>query len=151
MPTITTRDGTRLWYRDWGTGSPVVFAASWALSGDMWAYQTIPLVQAAVRCITYDRRGHGRSDDPGRGYDFDTLADDLAALLTQLDLRDVTLIGHSMGCGEIARYLARHGATRIARVAMLSPITPCLLQTADNPCGVPPAYCAATEAMLVDD
>ena len=93
MPTFETGDGTRLFYRDWGIGTPVVFVSSWALSGEMWAYQVAPLSQDGLRCITYDRRGHGRSDDPGRGYDFDTLADDLAALLTQLDLHDATLVG----------------------------------------------------------
>lgn len=151
MPMIETADGVRLFVRDWGAGEPVVFVSSWALSGEMWAYQALPLAQAGLRCISYDRRGHGRSDDPGRGYEFDTLADDLAALLDARDLRAVTLVGHSMGCGEIARYLARHGAGRVARVALLSPITPFLLQTADNPQGAPEAYFALHLARLADD
>lgn len=151
MPMIDTADGSRLFVRDWGTGEPVVFVSSWALGGDMWAYQVTPLAQAGLRCITYDRRGHGRSDDPGHGYEFDTLADDLAALLTQRELHDVTLVGHSMGCAEIARYLARHGTARVARVALLSPITPFLLQTPDNPAGVPEAIFAVHQARLATD
>jgi non-heme chloroperoxidase len=140
MPFFETGDRTRLYYRDWGTGAPVVFVSSWAFGGAMWEYQTVPLSDRNLRCITYDRRGHGRSDDPGRGYEFATLADDLAALLAQLDLRAVTLVGHSTGCAEIARYLARHGSSRIARVALISPTTPFLLRTEDNPEGVPKSY-----------
>jgi pimeloyl-ACP methyl ester carboxylesterase len=96
----------------------------------------VPLVQVGYRCVAFDRRGHGRSSDPGRGYDFDTLADDLAAVIEMLDLRNVTLVGHSMGCGEIVRYLTRHGSGRVARVALLAPTTPFLLQTPDNPNGI---------------
>lgn len=151
MPTIETRDGTRLFYRDWGSGRPVVFVSSWALSGEMWAYQVSSLSQQGLRCITYDRRGHGRSDDPGRGYDFDTLADDLAALLTRLDLREVTLVGHSMGCAEIARYLARYGDKQIARAALVSPITPFLRQTVDNPMGAPSSFWETHLALLSAD
>jgi non-heme chloroperoxidase len=124
MPYIQTKDHSQIYYRDWGTGKPVVFISSYAFSGEMWEYQMGPLSERGVRTIAPDRRGHGRSDDPGRGYDFDTLADDLAELLCQLDLSDVTLVGHSMGCCEIARYMGRHGANRIARVVLISPATP---------------------------
>jgi pimeloyl-ACP methyl ester carboxylesterase len=129
----------------------VVFVSSWALSGAMWEYQMVPLSEQGLRCIAYDRRGHGRSDDPGRGYDFDTLADDLAALIAHLDLRAVTLVGHSMGCGEIVRYLSRHGQNRVARVALISAITPFLLRTADNPEGAPQAALDAHIAALQND
>jgi len=133
---IERTDGTALFYRDWGAGKPIVFVASAGLNSAMWAYQMVPLVQAGYRCVAFDRRGHGRSSDPGRGYDFDTLADDLAAVIDTLDLRNVTLVGHSMGCGEIVRYLTRHGSGRVARVALLAPTTPFLLKTADNPNGI---------------
>jgi pimeloyl-ACP methyl ester carboxylesterase len=151
MPFIQTDDRTQLFYRDWGAGQPIVFASSWAFSGEMWEYQTLPLSERDLRCITYDRRGHGRSDDPGRGYDFDTLADDLAALIEQLDLRDVTLVGHSTGCAEIARYLSRHGVSRIARVALISPTTPFVLRTADNPEGAPKSYLDQHIEMIMRD
>jgi|GEM_PF-33541 len=135
--TVTTRDGEQLFYRDAGTGAPVVLVHSWALSSQMWQYQTRALADAGLRCITYDRRGHGRSSPATTGYDYDTLADDLGAVLDHLDLHGVTLVGHSMGCGEIVRYLARHGSRRIARVALLAPLTPIVLRTDDNPDGVP--------------
>lgn len=137
MPFFETPDQTSLYYRDWGTGTPVVFLSGVFFSGAMWEYQMVPLSEREVRCIALDRRGHGRSDDPGRGYDFDTLADDLAQLLTHLDLRDVTLVGYSMGGGEVARYLSRHGTDRIAHAVLISTITPFLLQTEDNPEGTP--------------
>jgi len=132
MPFIETNDHTSLYYRDWGTGIPVVFVSAWALSSPMWEYQMLHLSNQGLRCIAYDRRGHG--------YEFDTLADDLATLLSQLDLREVTLVGHSMGCAEIARYLSRHGTSRVVRVALISPITPFLMKTADNPEGAPKVY-----------
>ncbi|NMO16281.1 alpha/beta hydrolase [Pyxidicoccus fallax] len=136
-PYIRTRDGVELFCRDWGTGKPVVFLSGWALASDMWGYQMVPLSERGLRCIAYDRRGHGQSSDPGRGYDYDTLADDLAAVLDTLDLRDVTLVGHSMSAGEMVRYLTRHGDRRIARVLFLAPAnTPFLLKTPDNPDGI---------------
>ncbi|HEX6553668.1 MAG TPA: alpha/beta hydrolase [Ktedonobacteraceae bacterium] len=137
MPYFETSDHTSLYYRDWGTGTPVVFLSSWGYSGPMWEYQMVPLSERGLRCIAYDRRGHGRSDDPGRGYDFDTLADDLATFLEQLDLHEVTLISHSVAGGEIVRYLSRHGTSRIARIVLISATLPFMLQTADNPEGVP--------------
>jgi non-heme chloroperoxidase len=133
---IVTSDGTSLFHKDWGSGRPVVFVSSWGLNADMWAYQMLALSGPEVRCIAFDRRGHGRSSDPGRGYDYDTLADDLATVIEQLELNEITLIGHSMGAGEIVRYLSRHGPSRVARVVLLAPSTPFLLKTADNPDGV---------------
>src|SRR5262245_60700949 len=151
MPFFETHDSTRLHYTDWGTGKSVVFVSSWALGGEMWEYQTTPLSHQGLRCITLDRRGHGRSDDPGRGYDFDTLAGDIAALLEHLDLRDVTLAGHSMGCAEIARFLSRHGTERVARVALVSPITPFILKTPDNPEGTSGVVRDAMAARITRD
>ena len=121
---VETRDGASLFYNDWGDGKPVVFTHAWGLNADIWEYQLTELVDQGLRCIAYDRRGHGRSTDPGRGYDYDTLADDLAALIDQLDLRDVTLVGFSMGNGEAVRYLSRHGSGRIARLLMVSTVAP---------------------------
>ncbi|QBD75854.1 alpha/beta hydrolase [Ktedonosporobacter rubrisoli] len=137
MPFVETKDHTSLYYRDWGTGQPVVFLNSLALSGNMWEYQMMPLTNRGLRCVAYDRRGHGRSDDPGRGYDFDTLVDDLAQLINQLDLHEITLVGQSMGCAEIARYLSRHGTSRIARAVLIGTCTPFMLKTEDNPQGAP--------------
>lgn len=148
---IDRADGTALFYRDWGTGRPLVFVASAALSSAMWAYQMVPLTRAGFRCVAFDRRGHGRSSDPGRGYDFDTLADDLAAVMDALDLRNATLIGHSTGCGEIVRYLTRHGSGRVRRIALLAPTTPFLLKTADNPNGIDRAACEAVRAAWLRD
>jgi len=108
MALIETRDGTKLFYRDWGQGDVVVFVASQAVPGDIWNYNVPPLVESGLRCVTFDRRGHGRSDEPGHGYDIDTLADDLRAVLVGLDLRDITLIGHSLGGAEVIRYLGKH-------------------------------------------
>jgi non-heme chloroperoxidase len=133
---IETADGTQLFYRDWGSGKPVVFLHSWGVNSEMWSYQTADLLEHGVRCVVYDRRGHGRSSDPGRGYDADTLADDLAAVMDSLDLREATLVGHSMGGGEIVRYLSRHGCDRVARVVLLAATTPFLMKTPDNPHGV---------------
>jgi pimeloyl-ACP methyl ester carboxylesterase len=139
MPYLTTSDGTALFVRDWGSGDPVVFVHGWGLCSDMWEYQMPDLVDRGLRCIAYDRRGCGRSDQPGDGYDFDTLADDLAAVIDDRDLRDVTLVSHSMGSGEVARYLTRHGAERVARVALISPTLPYLKRDETNPDGVDPA------------
>ena len=137
---IERADGTALFFRDWGAGKPIVFVASAGLNSAMWAYQMVPMMQAGYRCVAFDRRGHGRSSDPGRGYDFDTLADDLATVIEMLELRELTLVGHSMGCGEIVRYLTRHGSGRVARIALLAPTTPFLLKTADNPNGIDRAF-----------
>ena len=109
---VETDDGASLFHVDWGTGKPVVFTHAWGLNADIWEYQLVELADQGLRCVAYDRRGHGRSSDPGRGYDYDRLADDLAAVINQLDLTDVTLVGHSMGNGEAVRYLQRHGSAR---------------------------------------
>jgi non-heme chloroperoxidase len=136
MPYIQTRDHTRLFYADGGTGKPIVFVASAWLDSRMWEFQIPYLVDHGFRCIAYDRRGHGRSDSPWEGYDYDTLADDLATLLEHLDLRDLTLVSHSAGAGEIVRYLARHGDARVARIAIVSGTTPGMMKRADNLDGI---------------
>jgi pimeloyl-ACP methyl ester carboxylesterase len=140
---VVTRDGVGLFCRDWGAGPPVVFLASWSLPSDSWAYQMATLAEAGLRCVAYDRRGHGRSADPGRGYEFDTLADDLADVLDVLNLAGVTLVTFSAGAGEAVRYLTRHGRRRVARLALVGPTTPLLARTADNPDGIDPAVLEA--------
>jgi non-heme chloroperoxidase len=135
---IETADGVKLAYSDWGAGKPVVFIHAWALPSPMWDYQIGPLSEQGLRCITYDRRGHGRSGKPSTGYDCDTLADDLAALLTRLDLRNVTLVSHSFGSAEVVRYMTRHGADRIGKIVLIAPAAlPFVMKTADNPNGIP--------------
>ncbi|MBV8987920.1 MAG: alpha/beta hydrolase [Solirubrobacterales bacterium] len=136
MGFVQTNDDVSLLYRDWGEGEPVVFCAAWALSSVAWQYQMISVLDSRRRAVAYDRRGHGRSDDPGSGYDHDTLADDLASLVDHLDLHDVTLVAHSMGSGDAVRYLTRHGSDRVARLVLLAPTTPFLLKTPDNHNGV---------------
>lgn len=151
---LKTRDGTELYYEDWaagGGGRPILFTAPWALNSAWWEYQIAGVAAKGLRCVAYDRRGHGRSDQPGRGYDFDTLADDLAALIDRLELRDVVLVGQSMGCAEIVRYLTRHGSDRIARVVLIATITPFVLKTADNPDGVDRRVLVDGRAMLSMD
>ena len=133
---IEAADGTNLFFRDWGTGRPLVFVAPWALNSAWWEYQMADLAGRGVRCVGYDRRGHGRSAEPSHGYEFDTLSDDLATVVEQLDLHDVTLVGQSMGCGEVVRYLSRHGSDRVSRVVLVATITPFLLKTDDNPDGI---------------
>jgi len=148
---IESRDGVGLFYRDWGTGSPLVFLAPWGMDSDWWEYQMAYLVGQGLRCIAYDRRGHGRSVEPSGGYEFDTLADDLNEVIERLDLHAVTLVGHSMGCMEVVRYLSRHGAGRIARIAMVAPNTPLIVKTADNPDGVDRRVLDGTLARLSKD
>jgi non-heme chloroperoxidase len=137
MPFVTTRDGVEIFYKDWGRGRPVVFIHGWPLSGDAWQDQLKAVADAGFRGIAHDRRGHGRSTPVFDGYDFDTFADDLNDLLTSLDLRDVTLVAHSMGGGELARYIGRHGTGRVRSAVLLSAIPPLMLQGPDNPEGVP--------------
>lgn len=141
-------DGVELFYRDWGAGRPVVFVASWSLPSDSWGYQMLALVEAGYRTIAFDRRGHGRSSDPGHGYDFDTLADDIAAVLDSLDLREAVLVGHSMGCNEIVRYLTRHGSARVAGAVLLGTMTPFVLKTRDNPDGIDASFFEAFREQL---
>ena len=136
MPFIETADHTSLFYNDWGSGQPVVLVHGWPLDSDMWEYQSTFLASHGMRVVAYDRRGFGRSGQPWDGYDYDTLASDLAAVMDQLDLRGVTLAGFSMGGGEVARYLSRFGTGRVSRAALISAVTPFLLKTQDNPDGV---------------
>ncbi len=148
-----TRDGTRLFVREWGPaeGPPVVLAHAWALSSAMWERQVLALGEAGFRVVAFDRRGHGRSDVPASGYDLDTLADDVAQVLEERDMASVMLVGHSMGGAEVLRYAARHGTDRIGRVALVAPMTPFLTATADNPLGLPAEIVRATEAHWLAD
>jgi non-heme chloroperoxidase len=137
MSTITTKDGTTIYYKDWGEGPAVAFSHGWPLNADAWDGQMLFLVQNGFRTIAHDRRGHGRSSQPSTGNDMDGYADDLAALLEFLDLRQVTLVGHSTGGGEVARYIGRHGTARIANAVLIAAVPPLLLKTAANPEGLP--------------
>jgi non-heme chloroperoxidase len=137
MPKITTKDGTQIYYKDWGQGQPIVFSHGWPLSADAWEDQMIFLAGRAYRCIAHDRRGHGRSDQPWDGNDMDTYADDVAELVTALDLRDAIHIGHSTGGGEVARYIGRHGTERVAKAVLIGEVTPLMLKTKSNPGGLP--------------
>jgi non-heme chloroperoxidase len=148
MPYLETADGTRLFITEWGSGAPVVFTHAWGLRSDEWDYQVPALAEAGLHCVLYDRRGHGRSDRPATGYDFDTLADDLAAVIEHLDLRDVTLVGHSLGTRELVRYLTRHGDGRVARMVLVAPTTPALRRSDDNPDGWDPALVDANYAAV---
>ncbi|MEV3858750.1 alpha/beta hydrolase [Streptomyces sp. NPDC050095] len=147
MPHFEGSDGTRLFYTDWGRGKPVVFVTGAWLNSASWELQMLPLSEQGLRCVAYDKRGHGRSDWVGHGYDYDTLADDLAALLDELDLRDVTLVAHSMGGGEAIRYLSRHGDDRVSGLVLIGTTAPLLRQAPDHPEGVPQA---AFDAVLAE-
>jgi non-heme chloroperoxidase len=137
MNMITTKDGTKIYFKDWGTGRPVVFSHGWPLSADAWDAQMIFLGQHGYRVIAHDRRGHGRSDQPWNGNDMDTYADDLATLIEALDLKEATLVGHSTGGGEVARYVGRHGSKRIATAVLIGAVPPIMLKTETNPGGLP--------------
>jgi non-heme chloroperoxidase len=136
-PTITTSDGTLIYYKDWGSGQPIVFSHGWPLNADAWDEQLLFFASNGFRAIAYDRRGHGRSSQPSNGNDMDTYADDIAQLIEALDLHDVVLVGHSSGGGDVTRYVGRHGTGRVARVVLVSAIPPGLLKTEANPEGVP--------------
>jgi non-heme chloroperoxidase len=137
MAMLTMRDGTQIYFKDWGSGSPVVFSHGWPLNADSWESQMLYLAARGFRCIAHDRRGHGRSSQPWHGNDMDTYADDLAELMGKLDLRDVVLIGFSTGGGEVARYIGRHGTGRVAKAGLISAVPPLMLRTEENPGGLP--------------
>jgi non-heme chloroperoxidase len=136
VPYFNTHGGTSIYYRRWGSGTPIVFLHAWALNSEVWQSPMIQLSEQGFSCIAMDRRAHGRSDDPGGGFDYDSLADDLDALLQHLDLSGVALVGHSMGAAEAVRYISRHGSYRVRRLILLAPALPFLLKTVDNPDGM---------------
>jgi non-heme chloroperoxidase len=149
--TITVSDGTRIYYKDWGSGQPVVFSHGWPLSADAWEDQMVFLGLHGYRCIAHDRRGHGRSSQPWNGNEMDTYADDLAALTKALDLHDAIHVGHSTGGGEVARYIGRHGTARVAKAVLIGAVPPLMLKTAANPAGTPiDAFDAMRAAVLGD-
>jgi len=137
MSTMIMKDGTQIYYKDWGTGQPVVFSHGWPLTADSWESQMMFLASQGYRCISHDRRGHGRSSQPWTGNDMDTYADDLSQLIETLDLKEAILIGFSAGGGEVSRYIGRYGTKRLAKVALISAVPPLMLKTADNPDGLP--------------
>ena len=151
MSTIKTKDGTEIYYKDWGTGRPVVFSHGWPLNADVWDEQMFFFALRGFRAIAYDRRGHGRSSQPWGGNDYDTFADDLAALFDALDLKGATIVGHSAGGGDVARYIGRHGMGRVSKAALVSAIPPIMVKTAGNPGGVPiEAFDGIRAALLAD-
>jgi non-heme chloroperoxidase len=135
--TITTKDGTQIYYKDWGQGQPVIFSHGWPLTADAWDDQMVFLASHGYRSIAHDRRGHGRSSQPWSGNDMDTFADDLATLVETLDVKHAIHVGHSMGGGEVARYIGRHGTKRVAKAVLIAAVPPLMLRTAANPGGLP--------------
>ncbi|WP_416762082.1 alpha/beta fold hydrolase [Roseateles sp. So40a] len=137
MSTITTKDGTQIYYKDWGSGPVVSFSHGWPLTADAWEAQMFFLASNGFRCIAHDRRGHGRSSQPWNGNEMDTYADDLNELFTQLDLKGVTMVGHSTGGGEVARYIGRHGTKRVSRAVLMGAVPPIMVKSPNNPGGLP--------------
>jgi non-heme chloroperoxidase len=148
MPTITTKDGTEIFYKDWGSGHPIVFSHGWPLSSDDWDAQMLFFLGNGFRVIAHDRRGHGRSTQTGGGHDMDHYADDLAAVTAHLDLKDAIHVGHSTGGGEVVHYIARHGQSRVAKAAIISAVPPLMLKTAANPTGLPKEVFDGLQAQL---
>jgi non-heme chloroperoxidase len=148
---ITTKDGVKIYFKDWGKGQPIVFSHGWPLSSDAFEDQMFFLVQKGYRCVAPDRRGFGRSSQPGRGHSLDIYADDLAQVITDLELRDAVLVGHSTGGGEVTRYLARHGSSRVAKLVLISAIPPLLLKTPQNPNGAPMSVFDDMRAGIIKD
>jgi non-heme chloroperoxidase len=151
MSTIITKDGTEIYYKDWGKGPAVTFSHGWPLNSDMWDGQMLFLAQNGYRCIAHDRRGHGRSSQASTNNDMNGYADDLAALIEALDLNDVTVVGHSTGGGEVARYIGRHGTHRVARAVLIAAVPPLVLQTPANPEGLPIEVFDGIRAALLND
>jgi non-heme chloroperoxidase len=151
MSTITTQDGTDIYYKDWGEGPAVTFSHGWPLNADAWDGQLLFLAQNGYRAIAHDRRGHGRSSQPSFGNDMNGYADDLAAVIEALDLTDVSLVGHSTGGGEVARYIGRHGTARVAKAVLVAAVPPIMVQTAANPEGLPLEVFDGMRAALVND
>ncbi|MBO0728879.1 MAG: alpha/beta hydrolase [Acidimicrobiaceae bacterium] len=151
MSTITTQDGTEIYYKTWGDGPVVVFSHGWPLNSDAWDGQMLFLTQRGFRCVAHDRRGHGRSSQPSAGNDMNAYADDLAALIEALDLRDAALVGHSTGGGEVARYIGRHGTGRVAKAVLVSAVTPLVVKTEANPEGTPLEVLDGLRAALFHD
>ena len=151
MGTIATKDGTQIFFKDWGTGQPVLFSHGWPLDADAWDSQMLLLASNGFRCIAHDRRGHGRSGQPWTGNDMDTYADDLATLADKLELKKAILVGHSTGGGEVARYIGRHGTSRVAKAVLISAVPPLMLKTSSNPAGLPlDAFDALRASLLAD-
>src|SRR5690606_30432302 len=151
MPYYEANDQTQLFYTDWGAGKPIVFAHAWAMSWTMWEHYMLYFQAKGMRCIAYDRRGHGRSDKPGNGFTYDQHAEDLASLIEKLDLKDITLVGHSMGGGEIIRYLTRHGSERVSRLMLIAPTLPFFTKSADNPDGIDVSFLNSVRAAMEKD
>ncbi|EST37496.1 hypothetical protein N566_12735 [Streptomycetaceae bacterium MP113-05] len=151
MPFVTARDGTEIYYKDWGAGRPVVFSHGWPLNADVWDPELLAVADHGYRVVAHDRRGHGRSSQPWLGNDMDTYADDLAGLIDALDLEDVTLVGHSTGGGEVTRCLGRHGTARTRSLVLLSAVPPLMLRTRDNPEGQPVEVFDAIRSGVRDD